>query len=315
MKKIILLGSLASLFFSSTFVINKWLTVEQNSPWFWTASLRYFFVIILLIILISIWFGFKKLKETLSCFYSNFVFWIITGGIGFGCFYLLLCYASNYSDGWVLASTWQTTILFSPLVFFLLGEKVNLKGVLFLVIMFMGVILINYDAIVQNSIDILHSILPILVAAICYPIGNTLCKYACEGKYKKLTVQNFSISKNPFSQVLMMALGALPLLITAGFVINPTPPSEIQIKSVLFISITTGVVATSLLYYARILANQDSNALAFADGTQTLEVPLALLWEITFFNGQLPKIYGAIGLIFLCVGMLLFYKSNIFNTK
>lgn len=311
MKKIIIYGFLAALFFSSTFPINKWLNVEQGGHWYWTASLRYIFVLFILSFLIVIKYNLSHLYETMKCFFNNLLFWIFSGGIGFGVFYLSLCYAASYSDGWVLATTWQLTILFTPFVIFLLGNKVDLKGIAFLMIMFLGVVLVNSYAFKGIDKNILHSIIPILISAFCYPLGNTLCKYACEGKYKKLTVSNYAISQNPYSQILMMVMGAVPILLIAWFAFKPYSPTTTQIEFVFIVSILTGVIATSLLYKARNLAENDSNALAFADGTQSLEAPLALFWEFTIFNGALPNYLGFIGLILLCIGIILFYTSNL----
>ena len=111
MKKIILLGIAAAFFFSSTFAINRWLNVQQGGHWYWTACLRYVYVFIFLSLIVLFYNGVKAYKETIQCFFSFWYFWIIAGGIGFGLFYLSLCYAASYSAGWVLATTWQLTIL------------------------------------------------------------------------------------------------------------------------------------------------------------------------------------------------------------
>lgn len=311
MKKLFIYGFLSALFFSTTFAINKWLSVDKGGHWYWTASLRYFFVLILSSLLILVKYGIKHYIDTLKCFKDNFLFWAFAGGVGFGVFYLSLCYASSYSEGWVLATTWQSTILFSPMVIYLLGNKVKLSGIAYLAIMFLGVCLVNSYAFQKNYSNIFHSILPILLSAICYPLGNTLCKYACAGKYKSLTINKFEISQNVFSQILMMVLGAMPVLILSFLIFKPYSPTTTQLEFVFIVSILTGVIATSLLYKARQLAGKDSNALAFADGTQSLEAPLALLWEYTIFSGNLPDYIGLIGLILLCLGVFMFYKSNL----
>lgn len=309
-NKILIYGFLAALFFSSTFAINKWLNVEMSGHWYWTAALRYIYVFLLLNVIIVIKDGSKSLIETYTCFFKNALFFLFAGGIGFGVFYLSLCYAASFSDGWVLASTWQTTILFTPLILLLLGEKVKLKGVIYLIIMFFGVVLINSFAFDSINGGFFNSVIPILIAAISYPLGNTLCKFACEGKYKKLSVSKFDISKKPINQILLMVLGALPLIFLVGLMVNPTNPTTYQLKYVFVISVLTGVIATYFLYKARKLAKRDNNALAFADGTQSLESPLALFWGFMLFGEQVPNIIGWTGLIFLSIGMALFYYRN-----
>ncbi|MBC8753572.1 multidrug resistance efflux transporter family protein [Kordia sp. YSTF-M3] len=310
-SKILLYGFLAALFFSSTFAINKWLNVEMLGHWYWTASLRYIYVFLLINIIILIKNGSYSLLRTYKCYFQNILFWNMAGGIGFGIFYLCLCYAASYSDGWVLASTWQTTILFTPVVLFLLKERIKLHGVLYLIVMFIGVLLINNYAFKTIDDAFFNSIIPILIAAFSYPLGNTLCKFACEGKYEKISIHKYGISKDPLNQILIMVLGALPLIFIVGFIVNPTQPTIYQLKYIFIIAILTGVIATYFLYKARKIANKDGTALAFADGTQSIESPLALFWGFILFNEQLPNLSGWIGLILLTLGMGLFYLKNI----
>lgn len=311
MKKIILIGLAAALFFSSTFAINRWLNVQQGGHWYWTACLRYSYVFIFLSILIILIHGFKTFRETIQCFLSYWYFFILAGGVGFGLFYLSLSFAASYSAGWVLATTWQLTILMTPLVIFLFGKKVTSKGMLYLILMFIGIVFVNLNEFNDFSSINLKSILPISFAAFCYPFGNTLCKYACEGKYRKLPINNFAISKNVFSQILLMTLGAAPILFIVGLIVSPPVPTNSQLYSTAFIALTTGVIATSILYKARQLSNDNAFALAAADGTQAAEAPLALFWEWLIFSGQLPDTKGVVGLLLVTVGIALFYRSNV----
>ncbi len=311
MKKIILYGTAAAFFFSSTFAINRWLNVEEGGHWYWTASLRYIYVFIFLSLLICIKNGVATFKETLNCFIKYWSFWIVSGGIGFGLFYLFICYAASFSPGWVLATSWQCTILATPLVIMFLGKQVSNRGILYLIMMFFGIVLVNFDEFKSIQLIDLKSVLPIIIAAFCYPLGNTLCKYASEGKFENYRIDKFDISNNVFCQILMMTLGAFPILFLAWVIFSPPLPNTSQLYSVAFIAISTGVIATSLLYKARQLSKDSSFALAAADGTQAAEAPLALLWELAFFGVLMPSILGVVGLLLVALGIILFYTSNI----
>lgn len=311
MKKIILLGIAAAFFFSSTFAINRWLNVQQGGHWYWTACLRYVYVFIFLSLIVLFYNGVKAYKETIQCFFSFSHFWIIAGGIGFGLFYMSLCYAASFSSGWVLATTWQLTILMTPLVIIILGNKISSRGVIYLLTMFFGIVLVNLNEFHDISSINLKSVIPIAFAAFCYPLGNTLCKYACDGRYSKFRIDKFSISKNVFSQILLMTLGASPILLIVGVIVSPPVPTFTQVYSTAFIAMTTGVVATSFLYKARQLSQNNTFALAAADGTQAAEAPLALFWEWLLFAGLLPSITGFLGLGFVIIGIVLFYRSNV----
>lgn len=311
MKKIILYGLAAAFFFSSTFAINRWLNVVERGHWYWTSCLRYIYVFLFLSLFIIIFKGFKTYKETVLCFLKYWYFWIFAGGIGFGFFYLALCFAASYSPGWVLATTWQLTILMTPVVIFILGKKVSSRGIFYLILIFSGIIIVNIDEFSSLSLRVINSVIPIIFAAFCYPLGNTLCKYACEGKYNKISVDKFSISKNVFSQIILMTLGAFPIFLIVGVLINPPLPTVSQLYSTAFIALSTGVIATSFLFKARQLSQNSTFALAAADGTQAAEAPLALFWECLFFNGLFPSKISFFGLLFVILGIILFYHSNI----
>ncbi len=310
-KQIVIYGIVAAFFFSSTFAINRWLNVQEGGHWYWTATLRYIYVSVFLSLYILFYKGWKNLKETFNCFLSYWLFWIIAGGIGFGMFYLFLCYAASYSPGWVLATTWQLTILMTPFVIVLLGNRVPRQGIFYLIIIFIGILLVNYHEFSNITMISLKSIIPISLAAFCYPLGNTLCKYACEGKYPKVQVYKFEVSQEVFNQVLLMALGSLPVLICVGVFVSPPPPTFSQIYSIAFVALSTGVIATGLLYKARNMAKRNTFALSAADGTQAAEAPLALFWEWSLFGVILPLGVGVIGLVLVITGVLLFYRSNV----
>ena len=52
MLKLIILGIIAGAFFSTTFVLNELMSVS-GGHWLWSASLRYFFMILFLIVILN----------------------------------------------------------------------------------------------------------------------------------------------------------------------------------------------------------------------------------------------------------------------
>lgn len=68
MIRLILIGLLAGLFFSSTFILNRVMSLE-GGHWVWSASLRYGYMILFL----SVWFllfkGPGELKRVLQVFF------------------------------------------------------------------------------------------------------------------------------------------------------------------------------------------------------------------------------------------------------
>src|SRR5512133_794043 len=109
MIRLIALGILSALFFSSTFILNRAMSLA-GGHWAWTASLRFGFMLIFLVLILFFTRGGKALREVWAVFRQYWVFWIAAGSIGFGIFYTLISFSSEYAAGWIVATTWQTTI-------------------------------------------------------------------------------------------------------------------------------------------------------------------------------------------------------------
>ena len=174
MPRLLGLGVLSALFFSSTFVLNRAMSLA-GGHWAWSASLRFFYLAPMLALLLAATQGWAGLRAVLHAFGRRWRFWMLSGSIGFGVFYSFITYASNHTPGWVVATTWQTTILATPLVLWLFGKSVPARGLLFSVLIFAGIVLANAEQIAQGSLAAtLAGALPVLASAFAYPIGNQL---------------------------------------------------------------------------------------------------------------------------------------------
>jgi len=184
MVKLILLGLLAGALFSSTFILNEAMS-SAGGHWFWSASLRYVFMWLMLTVIIAMQHGFNRLKELSAIFAQHWRFWCVTGSIGFGVFYTGICYAGDHVAGWVVAATFMFTVVTSLLVLLAFGQRFDKKFIAYALLVFIGVVLVNVSeglrasavetvASASMSEMILFGALPALLAAFCYPIGNQL---------------------------------------------------------------------------------------------------------------------------------------------
>lgn len=187
MVKLILLGLLAGALFSSTFILNE-LMSDAGGHWFWSASLRYTFMWLMLTIIIAMQHGFGRIKELTTIFCAHWRFWCITGSIGFGLFYTGICYAADHVAGWVVAATFMFTVVTSLLVLLAFGQRFDKKFIAYALLVFLGVVLVNVSeglhaaeiaevastASASMSDMLLFGALPALLAAFCCPIGNQL---------------------------------------------------------------------------------------------------------------------------------------------
>jgi len=182
MIKLILLGLLAGAFFSSTFILNE-LMSSAGGHWFWSASLRYVFMLLIITAIITMQHGFGRIKALMRIFLQHWGFWCVTGSIGFGLFYTGICYAADHVAGWVVAATFMFTVVASLLVLLAFGQRFDKKFIVYAVIVFIGVALVNIseglhaasitDAVPMSDM-LLYGALPALIAAFSYPIGNQL---------------------------------------------------------------------------------------------------------------------------------------------
>ncbi len=303
MLRLISLGSLAALFFSSTFVINRALSL-QGGHWAWTSSLRFGFMLIFLVIILLMRDGKKALSDVKDVFLNHWVFWVIAGSIGFGVFYSLITFSSQYAAGWIVATTWQTTILATPIVIALFGRKVPRSGLVFTAIIFIGIVLVNIEHAALTSVrEVLFSALPVLGAAFAYPIGNQLVWETRMGHHPRLPHFQHPILDNAFARVLLLTLGSLPFWVGLLLFTSPPPPSTDQLLSTALVALLSGVIATTLFLYARHLSYQPYEVAA-VDSTQSLEVVFSLLGEIIFLSGTLPGWIGLAGILLTILGLV-----------
>ncbi|WP_207263943.1 multidrug resistance efflux transporter family protein [Desulfovibrio sp. Huiquan2017] len=305
MFRIILLGVLAALFFSSTFVLNRAMSLE-GGHWVWSASLRYFWMLIMLFGWLAATGKWRLAADSVRLFARHWVFWVVAGSIGFGVFYALLTFSSVFAPGWVVAATWQTTILAAPLVLLGFGRRVPLKALALTVLIFIGVVLINLEQATQSGVrEVLLGALPVLVAAFAYPFGNQLVWEARRGEKPYVPHIDHPAMDDPFCRVLLLTMGSLPLWFALIAFTSPPPPSTGQLVQTAVVAACSGVVATSLFLVARHTAGSTAE-LAAADCTQSMEVVFSLMGEAILLGHVLPGLLGWLGIALTMGGLTLY---------
>ncbi len=277
----------------------------EGGHWVWSASLRYAFMILFLTIFLSTFKGIHRTRGIFRLFLNNWKFWTITGSIGFGGFYSLICFSADHSPGWVVAATWQLTIIATLIVLVCFGRSFPKKVWLFSTIIFMGVLMVNLSRAELSSFkELLMGGLPVLIAAFCYPIGNQLVWEVQNGN-PCLPKINDTLVENPFNKVLLLSLGSLPFGVILVAVTRPPLPSVEQIFNTTLVAFFSGILATALFLMACHKAGKPSE-LAAVDATQSSEVVFAMIGEIWFLNAPLPDRISLMGISLVFVGLILF---------
>lgn len=308
-SKLLILGLLSALFFSFTFLINRAISLDAGH-WFYSGFLRYFFTILFISILLISFKGFSYFKRVLKEFVSNIVFWLIAGTIGFGIFYSLICFAADYSPAWIVATSWQITIIASLIILFFFGKKLSFLTWIFTIIVFIGITIVNISHFELSNIKaLLFGFIPVLIAAFAFPLGNQL---VWEEKEKRARNNNdIDILNNAFAKVLLLCLGSTPLWLILYFILDVSTPSSSQVINVAYISLFSGVIASSLFLYARSKANS-AKKLILVDATQSGEVFFSLGAEVVFLGALIPSLFGFLGIFvtLFALTLLAFFDKN-----
>lgn len=324
-SRAIIIGLFSALFFAVTFVLNRMMSNEGGS-WIWSAAFRFFFMLPFLVLLV-LWFAKKHtvpasakathaqgLHKVFAAIKAQPVAWLLWSSIGFGVFYAPLTFAAAYAPAWLVASTWQFTIIagliLAPFITSKVGtnkastDKQATQGISKNAFVFSGIILAGImlmqvsQAQAVSTKDLLYGTLPVIIAAFAYPLGNR--------KMMQLaSVQTYQL--NTFERTLGMTLASLPfwLVLSVVGMLSVAPPSSSQLWQTLVVAICSGVIATTLFFMATDMVKTDQKKLAAVEATQSAEVLFALVGEILLLGSHLPDRFAIVGMGLVIVGMVL----------
>ncbi|MCM3619856.1 multidrug resistance efflux transporter family protein [Sutcliffiella horikoshii] len=299
--KAILIGVVASMFFAVTFILNRSMELSGGS-WLWSSSLRFFFMVPFLFVIVWIRGNLGQLFREMR---SAPLAWLLWSFTGFVLFYGPITFAAAYGPGWLVAGTWQLTIIAGVLLgpFFYkmvqgkkVRERIPMRGLVISFIIFAGVLLIQTQ---QGSgltgTMVLYGILPVAIASFAYPLGNRKMMEVCGGRL------------DTFQRVLGMTLATIPvwLIVAATGFISVGAPSQEQVLQTFIVAISSGVIATTLFFVATDMVRDSQEQLAAVEATQSTQVLFVLIGEVLLLSTPLPNGMGMLGLFVIIIGMLL----------
>lgn len=311
MTRLIGYGILSGALFSSTFVLNEYMSIS-GGHWLWSASLRYFFMVAIILSIYAVQSKAALIVDLTKEFIRNSTFWCIAGSLGFGAFYSLLCFSADHAPGWIVAATWQLTIVSSLFVLALFGNSLKKNTWVLASVIFCGVVIINISQQYGTSIEsnLWKAMIPIVLATFCYPFGNQLVWEARNGKIKFFSMEKKELLDGVFNKIYLLSLGSLPLWILLFFIVRPPPPSASQIYSTITVALCSGILATGLFFYARYQASS-SEELAAVDSTQSSEVIFALIASLLIFNSPIEHLWLALlGILCVVGGLITFSRTK-----
>lgn len=305
------LGVLASLFFAVTFILNRSMELSGGS-WMWSASLRYFFMVPFLMLIVVLR---GRMAPLLAEMKSRPFSWFGWSFVAFVLFYAPITYAAAYGPGWLISGTWQVTIIagvfLAPLFFITIQTSSGIRKVRqqipFMSLVISSVILIGIILIqIPHANDVptgtlLLGTLPVLVAAFAYPLGNR----------KMMDLTNGRL--DPISRVLGMTIATLPvwILLAVYATFSVGLPSSSQVFQSLIVGLSSGVIATTLFFMATDRVRENQGKLAAVEATQATQIIFVIVGEMMLLGVPLPQPIAFIGLIIIIIGLFL----HSFHTK
>ncbi|KOY84111.1 multidrug resistance efflux transporter family protein [Lysinibacillus sp. FSL H8-0500] len=308
----IALGILASLFFAVTFILNHAMEMQGGS-WLWSASLRYFFMLPFLLVIVFYRKGFSQLSGEMK---AQPIAWLLWSFVGFVLFYAPLTFAAAFGPGWLVSGTWQFTIvagvLLAPLfVSVIAGKKIRQKipliSLLISCVILVGILLIQIPQAQSASFrSLMLGILPVIIAAFAYPLGNRKMMDICGGRI------------DTFQRVLGMTIASMPAWIIMALYAMVTVglPSISQMFQSLLVGISSGVIATILFFIATDRVRDHQGKLAAVEATQSTEILFVIIGEVLLLGIAFPSPIALAGLGVIIIGMLLHsYYTMILGKK
>jgi uncharacterized membrane protein len=265
----------------------------SGGSWIWSASLRYLFMLPFLLLLV---YRRKNLKQLWEVMMERPKTWLLWSTIGFGIFYALVCFSIVYSPGWLIAGTWQITIISGTLLVPLFSQKIPIKGLMMSMLILVGIALMQLEH--ANSIttkELILGTVPVIIATFMYPLGNRKMMEVCDGRL------------DAYQRVLGMTIASMPfwIIISIYGLWETGLPSNSQVTQSILVAVNSGVIATILFFKATDMVRGNMQKLGAIEATQSLEVPFALIGEIIFLSVAVPSSQAWIGMGIIIIGMIL----------
>ena len=296
----IALSLLSALFFTATYVFNRAAAVD-GGHWAWTASLRYLFVLPLLLPLMPWQGGIAPVAKAMRAAPGA---WLLWSGIGFVLFYMLLSYAAASGPSWLIAASFQTTVvagmLCAPLLYDDARARIPRAALAVGAVIIAGVLLMQFGH-ARGTLDTKGwiALLCVVASAFAYPLGN---------RGLLLHLERRGVELNATQRVFGLTLASQPawLALAAWAWLQAGPPSSSQLLLALGVAISAGVVATILFFQATGMVRDNATALGAAEAMQAAEVLFAMLLGVAFLGEAWPRGQSLAGAALVVAGIGLF---------
>lgn len=279
---------LSALFFTCTYVLNR-AAATGGGHWAWTATLRYLITLPIMVLVMPWQGGMKPVWRAIRAHPGP---WLAWSGIGFVLFYVLLSYAAASGPSWLVAGTFQLTVIAGMLCAPLLYRsakgpdaraRIPLPALVAGIVVICGVLLMQVGhGGGRLDRDAWIALIAVAVSAFAYPLGN---------RGLLLHLERAGIELNATQRVFGMTLASQPLwwaIAAAAFATTGAPPAS-QVLLAAGVALGAGVIATVLFFQATGMVRNDPTALAAAEAMQAAEILFATLLGVLWLGEAWPQ--------------------------
>ncbi len=294
------LSLLSALFFTSTYVLNRAAALD-GGHWAWTAALRYLFMLPLLLPLMRWQGGVAPVWRAIRAAPGAWLGW---STVGFVLFYMLLCYAADSGPSWLVAGSFQVTVvagmLCAPLLYKDARARIPRAGIAVGLLILVGVLLMQLGH-AHGVLDVQGWIALgcVVACAFAYPLGN---------RGLLLHLETRGIELNASQRVFGLTLASQPAWLALAWwawtQAGPPPPSQLALA--LSVALIAGVIATVLFFQASGMVRDNGTALGAVEAMQAAEVVFAMLLGVLFLGEHWPRGMALAGVALVVIGIALF---------
>lgn len=296
----VLIALLAALFFTSTYGLNR-LAATAGGHWAWTASLRYLFTVPMMLLAMPLFGGVRPVWRAIRAHPGP---WLVWSGIGFVLFYVCLSYAASSGPSWLIAATFQLTViaglLCAPLLYRDARARIPLPALLIGLLIVAGVLLLQLGhGGGRLDRDGWIALVCVAIGAFAYPLGN---------RGLLLHLERVGIELNATQRVFGMSLASQPLWwAVAAFAASRAgaPPAD-QVALAAGVALSAGVIATVLFFHATGMVRNDPTALAAAEAMQAAEILFATAIGVAWLGEAWPRGWALAGACVVMLGIVAF---------
>ena len=279
----------AALFFTSTYVLNRAIA-NDGGHWAWSAALRYFWTLPLLLPLMPWQGGTAPVHAAIRAHPHA---WLRCSAIGFLLFCCCLTYAADSAPAWLVAGSFQLTViagmLLAPFLYRDARRRLPRPALALGALVFGGVLLMQFGHF-EGSLDRAAwiALAAVVVGAFAYPLGNRLLLLHLERSGESLNA-----TQRVYGMTLVSQPGWLLVAAYAAWQAGVPPASQVCLAG--GVALGSGVIAAVLFFQATGMVRDNPTALGAAEAMQGAEILFATALGVLWLGEDWPQGWAALG--------------------